>query len=660
MHREPFARPRSHYLAGAVLVLAGIVVGLGLSVALDLQRDAAAQRRAQPAAVGLGSGLESPFVPVVEKALPAVVFVEVEKKVATSALIRAGRPHAPLLRPAGAAAAAGRALVGLGLHHRPQRPHPDQQPRGARRRGHHRHAQRPAHLQGQGGGHRSRDRRRRASRSTATTCPCCRWATPTGCASATGRSPSATRWANCAARSRWASSAPRAARRSTSSAARPSTRTSSRPTRSINFGNSGGPLCNIRGEAIGINTAINPSGQGIGFAIPINLARHVADQLIASGKVKRAWMGVNAGRADPRAGRGLRPRGPARRAGPGGASRASRPSGPGSSATTSSSSSTASPVTEMQKFRLRMADMPVGSRVQLTVLRDGRRVPIGLTLAERTDSAVAQAAPGAEPGQPYMGLRVREMTDEERAASGVAAGVVVTAVEPGSAAEESGLQPGDLVEEVGGKPVGSDAAFARALREARAAGRRNATLLVTREGVTRYVAAAASSRAPADDGTRDGRRARPRRRHPYTPHGSQGGCDDVHSPRCVAGVLAALLLSRPGPPRRRRGVFLTGLSSWSAPATTRVVFDFSAPVTPVAPDSGRSCALVVSVPGQPLAARCWRARGARACATAWWTRSWSRPTGGARASRCGCATPPASASSPCAPRTTSRSASSWT
>src|SRR5262249_36767042 len=61
---------------------------------------------------------------------------------------------------------------------------------------------------------------------------------------------------------------------------------------SINFGNSGGPLCNIRAEAIGMNTAINPSGQGIGFAIPINLARHVADQLIAHGNVKRSMMGV--------------------------------------------------------------------------------------------------------------------------------------------------------------------------------------------------------------------------------------------------------------------------------------------------------------------------------------------------------------------------------
>ena len=212
----------------------------------------------------------------------------------------------------------------------------------------------------------------------------------------------------------------------------------------------------------------------------------MADQLIATGKVKRAWMGVNLADLTPELAEGLGledRRGvlvqevlkgqPAERAGLRRNDLIVELNG--------------DPVTEMQKFRIRIADMPVGSRVQLTVLRDGRRVPIGLTLAERTDAAVAQAAPGAEQGQPHMGLRVREMTDGERDAAGVAAGVVVTAVEPGSAAEESGLQPGDLIEEVGGKPVGSDAAFARALREARAAGRRNATLLVTREGVTRYV-----------------------------------------------------------------------------------------------------------------------------------------------------------------------------
>jgi len=61
---------------------------------------------------------------------------------------------------------------------------------------------------------------------------------------------------------------------------------------SINFGNSGGPLVNIRGEAIGINSAINPSGQGIGFAIPVNMARHIAEQLIEKGRVQYGYIGI--------------------------------------------------------------------------------------------------------------------------------------------------------------------------------------------------------------------------------------------------------------------------------------------------------------------------------------------------------------------------------
>jgi len=146
------------------------------------------------------------------------------------------------------------------------------------------------------------------------------------------------------------------------------------------------------------------------------------------------------------------------------------------------------PVTEMQKFRIRIADMPVGSRVQLVVLRDGKRVPITLTLAERTDETVAQVAPnGGGDAASLGGLRVRDLTAAERDGAGVSAGVVVTDVRDGGAAEDAGLQPGDLIEEVGGKPVSTSAAFGRALREAKAAGKRNAVLLVTRDGVTRYV-----------------------------------------------------------------------------------------------------------------------------------------------------------------------------
>src|SRR5262249_4623586 len=78
----------------------------------------------------------------------------------------------------------------------------------------------------------------------------------------------------------------------------------------INFGNSGGPLLNIRGEVVGINTAINTAGQGIGFAIPINLAHHIADQLASHGKVVRGYMGVLPRKPTPRPPPPLRPQPP--------------------------------------------------------------------------------------------------------------------------------------------------------------------------------------------------------------------------------------------------------------------------------------------------------------------------------------------------------------
>ncbi len=74
------------------------------------------------------------------------------------------------------------------------------------------------------------------------------------------------------------------------------------------------------------------------------------------------------------------------------------------------------PVADMQKFRLQVADMPVGSRINLVVLRDGRRLPVTLTLAERTDAAVARSRPsgGDEPAPAPGGLRVRDLTPEEK------------------------------------------------------------------------------------------------------------------------------------------------------------------------------------------------------------------------------------------------------
>jgi len=161
---------------------------------------------------------------------------------------------------------------------------------------------------------------------------------------------------------------------------------------SINFGNSGGPLCNIRGEAIGINTAINTSGQGIGFAIPINLAKHVAQQLMASGQVKRAMLGVYLAELTPEIAEGFGINGtqgvliqnvvedsPASRAGLRRNDVVVEYNG--------------EPVTDMAKFRLKVADTPVGKRVPIVVLRDGKRVTLNVTLESRDEQKLASATP---------------------------------------------------------------------------------------------------------------------------------------------------------------------------------------------------------------------------------------------------------------------------
>jgi len=263
---------------------------------------------------------------------------------------------------------------------------------------------------------------------------------------------------------------------------------------SINFGNSGGPLCNIRGEVIGINTAINPSGQGIGFAIPINLAKHVADQLVAHGTVKRGGLGVELADLTPdlSEGLGLDPdlQGvlvqrviddtPASRAGLRRGDVVVEMNGHA--------------VGEMQKFRLAVADTPIGSKVDLVVLRDGKRIPVSVTLADRSELRLAQA-----PGQPEeparqgdavpvvkSGLSVRNLTADEKDEAKVKQGVIVLEVEEGSAADDAGITTNDIIEEVGGRPVSDTATFARFLKDATAKGR-PAVLLVRHGAGSRFV-----------------------------------------------------------------------------------------------------------------------------------------------------------------------------
>ena len=110
------------------------------------------------------------------------------------------------------------------------------------------------------------------------------------------------------------------------------------------------------------------------------------------------------------------------------------------------------PVTDLQKFRLKVADAPVGSRVPMVVLRDGKRIPVTVTLGPRDQNVVASNEGGSAPAEPakatdISGLRVRDMTPEEKTQAEVKNGVVVTDVKEDSAADDAGLSPNDVIEE---------------------------------------------------------------------------------------------------------------------------------------------------------------------------------------------------------------------
>ena len=116
------------------------------------------------------------------------------------------------------------------------------------------------------------------------------------------------------------------------------------------------------------------------------------------------------------------------------------------------------PVADVQKFRLKVADMAIGRKVNLVVLRDGKRVPLTLTLAPRPDAQLAESGGTPEEvpaSQKLAGIRVRDLKQAERASNDVEGGVIITDVESGSAAEEAGLEANDIVEEVNRKPVRS-------------------------------------------------------------------------------------------------------------------------------------------------------------------------------------------------------------
>jgi Do/DeqQ family serine protease len=257
----------------------------------------------------------------------------------------------------------------------------------------------------------------------------------------------------------------------------------------INTGNSGGALVNTRGQLVGINSQIlSPSGGniGIGFAIPASMARNVMDQLIDHGSVRRGQLGVTAQTIDSPLARSLGLT-EVRGALVSGVTAGSAAERAGLRRGDVILSVDGHPIANSNALRNRIASTKPGTKVALTVMRDGREQSLTATLGELAavgGVAVDSDEPGG--GRGAFGLRVEPLTREQARQLGVRAerGLVIGAVAPDSPAARAGLRAGDVIETVDGEPVTT----AEALRDALdASPERPALVLVHRKDQALFV-----------------------------------------------------------------------------------------------------------------------------------------------------------------------------
>ena len=228
----------------------------------------------------------------------------------------------------------------------------------------------------------------------------------------------------------------------------------------INPGNSGGALLNIDGGLIGINTAIYAQAQGIGFAIPINRARRIAEELIAHGRVRPSWLGLSTQTLTPDLGphfsvpgnrgvivTGVEPGSPAQQAGLKKDDVIIRLD--------------TLPVTSREGFNRARADYPPGRPMQLTIFRNGRKLPLSVIAAAIPEGMLKDLA------WKRYGFRI-EPLDPQRAAGWRIPrdiGVQVSRVRAGSSAAEIGFRPGDVILSLAEQEVGSPESFRKMLSQ---------------------------------------------------------------------------------------------------------------------------------------------------------------------------------------------------
>jgi serine protease Do len=265
----------------------------------------------------------------------------------------------------------------------------------------------------------------------------------------------------------------------------------------INRGNSGGPLFNMDGQVIGVNTAIlSPNGGsiGIGFSMSSNVVSKVVDQLKQFGETRRGWLGVKIQDISPEIAESMGldtaagalvadvPDGPAKAAG----------IRPGDVITRFAGQE----VADAGDLTRRVADAPIGEAVPVIVLRDGKTETLQVTLGRR-EEAEAKATPASAPADTgpkeleTLGLTLAPLDDDTRTRLGLdasAQGLVIMKVDPASEAYTKGLVEGDIIAEVGQQKVTRLQDLEDRIKEAKDGGRKSVLLLVRRGGDPRFVA----------------------------------------------------------------------------------------------------------------------------------------------------------------------------
>jgi len=258
----------------------------------------------------------------------------------------------------------------------------------------------------------------------------------------------------------------------------------------INPGNSGGALVNVEGRLIGINTAImsrSGGNQGVGFAIPMNMARNITDQIIHNGKVSRAFLGVLIQPVTPDLAKvfkseksegalisDVNPNSPAERAG----------LKSGDIVTKIDDR----PVLDSRALQLMIGEMSPGRNARLTIMRDGKEREYAVSLGEQPVDRASTGTLRGYPGEDALeGVSLEQLTSEFSRQYGIAAntkGIAVRRVDPNSAAGEAGLEQGDVIMEVNRKPVSTVEELNRSINEGKMD---TALILVNHAGHMRYL-----------------------------------------------------------------------------------------------------------------------------------------------------------------------------